>query len=299
MKQYSKALYFIAICSLLSAFDAHAATCGEVDPCKIDTANGGSYYVSLPKNVTPTEQLAPFIFFHGHNGSGKGVMKNKGLLRDLHKAGFAVISPDGPLFNFRGRSVRGWAARHEQGTPRGGRNDVRFIENVLLDVKARLKLNIDNTVVAGFSSGGSMAWHFACYSNFELAGVVSVAGGLRRPLPRGGVQQPDGSIASTCSGPPRKLVHIHGFSDRQVPLEGRGIRAWHQGDVYEGLSVMRHTNQCKSRPTKIETKGAFWCRTWSDCGTKRPIKFCLHSGGHGMPRGWLKQGLDFIGKIGG
>ncbi len=286
------------ICAAYTPANAATEVCGDSQPCELSGANGGSYYISMPNKGDAVEELRPFVFFHGHNGSGKGVMRNKNLLRALHKAGFVVISPDGPQFNFRGRSVRGWAARLEQGPPRGGRDDVRFIENVLLDVKTRLKLDIDKTIVSGFSSGGSMAWHFACYSEFRLDGVVSVAGGLRRPLPTGGAKQRDGSIANKCPGGPRKLVHIHGFSDRQVPLEGRGIRAWHQGDVFEGLAVMRNTNQCGSRPDKVETKGAYWCRTWSGCGTGKYIQFCLHPGGHGMPKGWLGQGLGFVNDTG-
>ncbi len=141
-----------------------------------------------------------------------------------------------------------------------------------------------------------MAWFFGCYSSVPVAAIVSVAGGLRRPLPQTGIAQADGSTAIACPGGPRKLLHIHGFADRQVPLEVRGIRAWHQGDVFEGLSVQRHTNQCKSRPDRIETQGAFWCRTWDGCGSGKAISFCLHAGGHGMPAGWLEQTLRWASK---
>ena len=157
-------------------------------------------------------------------------------------------------------------------------------------------MDIENTVISGFSSGGSMAWFFSCYSKVPLAGVVAVAGGLRRPLPpspKGGSQDVE-TVSTTCPGGPRKLIHIHGFSDRQVPLEGRGIRSWHQGDVFEGLSVQRQTNQCGSRPDKISTDGPFWCRQWTRCASSKPIRLCLHAGGHGMPKNWLSESLNWL-----
>ena len=84
-----------------------------------------------------------------------------------------------------------------------------------------------------------MAWYFSCYSTMKLAGVYAVSGALRRPLPQPGVKQADGSIATTYPGGARKLIHLHGYADRTVPLEGRGIGNWHQGDVFEGLAVRR------------------------------------------------------------
>lgn len=270
----------------------HAADCGEEHACKLTGRDGGQYFLSAPDNMKPGAPV--FVFFHGHNGSGAGVMRNKGLVRALHKEGYVVVAPDGPLFTFRGRTAKGWAARPEGKNPRGKRDDIKFVERVLEDVAGRLTVDLEKTVVSGFSSGGSMAWYFACYAKSQLAGVIGVAGGLRRPLPERGEKQLDGSIAKSCPAGPRKLIHIHGFSDRQVPLEGRGIRSWHQGDVFEGLAVQRHTNGCRSRPSKMTMNEGFWCRDWTGCQSAQSIRLCLHPGGHGMPKGWLSKGLDWL-----
>lgn len=286
------ALFLTLICCGVSVV-AFSAECGDDNPCSISGPEGGTYYIALSDDNSKAA-LKPFVFFHGHNGSGAGVMKNEGMKRALRKSGYVLIAPDGPLFNFRGREARGWAARPEGENPRGMRDDVRFVEQVLDDAAKRMNLDLRKTVVSGFSSGGSMAWFFSCYSRYDLHGVLAVAGGLRRPLPDNGIKQLDGSTAIRCPAGPRRLVHIHGFSDRQVPLEGRGIRAWHQGDVFEGLAVQRHTNQCGSRPDKVNGKGPFWCRTWNKCESGKSMRMCLHGGGHGMPKGWLPQGLKFL-----
>ncbi|MEP0943687.1 MAG: alpha/beta fold hydrolase [Rhizobiaceae bacterium] len=275
-----------------------AQVCGQSVACQVSGEDGGTYYVTPPSVGTEVNNLPIFVFFHGHNGSGAGVVRNKGLIGALNRAGFVVVAPDGPQFTFNGRTSRGWAARPEGESPRGGRDDIKFVENVLLDVSRRYPVDLDKTVMSGFSSGGSMAWYFSCYSKAPLAGVVAVAGGLRRPLPVSplGAGEAVESVATTCPGGPRKLIHIHGFVDRQVPLEGRGIRAWHQGDVFEGLSVQRQTNQCGSRPDKVAAKGAYWCREWNKCTSQQPVRLCLHAGGHGMPKNWLRESLDWLQK---
>jgi polyhydroxybutyrate depolymerase len=131
--------------------------CALGHPCSLAGPDGGTYYLAFPANWDGKEPLKPFVFFHGHNGSGAGEIRNRTLVQGVTTRGYLMISPDGPLFDFRGRSVRGWAARPEGANPRGKRNDIRFVERVLADVATRVPVVPNDTVVSGFSSGGSMA----------------------------------------------------------------------------------------------------------------------------------------------
>lgn len=271
-----------------------ALACGGNKVCRLEGANGGTYYLSKPKNSASSASRRLFVFFHGHNGSGARLIENRSLVRTLHKGGFVLVAPDGPAFVSNGRTTRGWAARPEGDAPRGGRSDIAFVERVLRRVARDHDIDLRHTVVGGFSSGGSMAWYFGCYSTMPLAGIVAVAGTLRRPMPERFTTSPDGAKETMCPGPPRKLIHIHGFSDRQVPLEGRQIRSWHQGDVFEGLATMRRTNGCNTRPDRISIKQSYWCRDWDRCKSDVPLRLCLHQGGHGLPRNWLSLGLEWI-----
>jgi len=90
------------------------------------------------------------------------------------------------------------------------------------------------------------------------------------------------------------MLHIHGFSDKQVPLEGRRIRDWHQGDVFESLGLLRATNRCQSNPHHIGSDKQFSCRLWSSCKSGFDIEFCLHPGGHGLPKGWVEMALQWF-----
>lgn len=263
--------------------------CATPTPCKVSGPDGGTYYLQTPKGWDGKTTLKPFVFFHGHSGSGAGVVKNRRLVKAIGTQGYVLVAPDGPIFKFGNRKVRGWAARRTIKPTNRERNDIKFVEKMLADMSQRLPVDLKQTVVSGFSSGASMAWYFGCYSKAPLAGVVAVAGGLRRPLP-----DIVGSLSPVCPGGPRRVLHIHGFGDMQVPLEGRAIRAWHQGDIFEGLDVQRNTNRCGSRPDKIEIGTRLWCRQWTKCESGKPIRLCLHKGGHSLPKGWLDETFRWI-----
>ena len=274
-------------CSL--SFAAAQQGCEPEIGCTISGENGGTYHVAFPADWDGKSQLVPFFFFHGHNGSGASVIANRSLVNTVTGKGYALIAPDGPEFTFSNRTTRGWAARREPGAPRGGRDDIAFVERVLDDLKTRWSMKTQLSVMSGFSSGGSMAWYFGCYSSRPVGAIAALAGGLRRPLPEG-VQSQRG----VCPGGPRRLIHIHGFADRQVPLEGRAIRSWHQGDVFEGLAVQRRTNGCVSRPSQMKIEGRLWCRSWIGCKSDNAVRLCLHPGGHGTPKGWFSLVHDWV-----
>lgn len=267
------AVLAIALGTLASA---GAVAQGSGRPCGLDSVcsiDGGEYYLSFPEDWDGTTSLPAIVFFHGHNSTGQSALKSQTLRRVFVDNGYLLISPNGE--RIQGRNTRRWPARPLE--PGQWRDDVAFVLDVMADVAERVPLQEDRVLVSGFSAGGSMAWMMACYEGEHFAGFASVAGALRRPIPQ-----------ETCPGGPVRMMHIHGFSDAQVPLEGRGIGDWHQGDAFESLSLLRETNQCRTNPTTITMGEKFQCRIWQGCGSDRDIQFCLHDGGHGLPQGWAE-----------
>ncbi len=249
--------------------------CGPDAPCR--TASG-IYHLAFPGDWDGKARLSAVMFFHGHNSSGRNAVSNKSLVKKFAGRGYLLIAPTGTAGN--GRTALGWPANRRSS---GRRDDIAFVSEVIADIEKRLPLQRDKILVTGFSSGGSMVWHLACYSFDRFAAYASVAGGLRRPLPD-----------EKCPGGPFRMLHIHGFGDAQVPLEGRGIRDWHQGDVFEGLSVLRKTNGCRSNPTDFSVFGQFQCRRWDGCESGATVEFCLHPRGHELPRGWAEKVLEWF-----
>lgn len=267
----------LAALALLSPSAGTATACEAGAVC---TAGGGSYRYALPENWDGQSPLPVLIFYHGHRSSGAAMLRSRGLIGAFTGAGFTVVAPDGER---RSETVLGWAARPGS----GGRDNLAFSLAVLADLESHVPVDTGRIWAGGFSAGGSMAWMMACYEGARLQGAFSVAGALRRPVP-----------AEGCPGGAVPFLQIHGYSDRQVPLEGRGIGSWHQGDVFESLSLIRGANGCESRPAAIETDGPFWCRDWTGCGSGKDVRMCLHPGGHGLPRGWTDEALRFVAGAG-
>ena len=175
-------------------------------------------------------------------------------------------------------SVRSYPAR--EGSPR---DDVAFTLATLADAATRADLDLERVYASGFSAGGSMAWLLACEAGDRLAGLVSVAGALRRPND------------TTCAGlAGLPVMQVHGFADAQVPYEGRGIRIWHQGSVWESLERARVQNDCRSNPDEIVIDENFRTRLWDASCARAPVQFVEHDGGHGLPPGWSALARAFF-----
>lgn len=248
---------------------AASQDCGPDIPCELA---GGSYHMRVPSGEGPHPVL---IWYHGHRGNGASIHRAGGLQSAFLDQGYALIAPNG--FHSDG-GARSYPAR--DGAPR---DDVAFTFAVLADAAAQVNLDAERVYAGGFSAGGSMVWLLGCAAGDRLAGLVSVAGALRRPN------------ATDCAGlEGLPILHIHGFADAQVPLEGRAIRDWHQGSVWETLARARAANGCRSNPDRIEIDATYRSRAWdASCDTGR-IRLDLHDGGHGLPRGWANRAREYF-----
>ncbi|WP_223424519.1 alpha/beta hydrolase family esterase [Tateyamaria pelophila] len=258
----------IALLALLP-LSAAAQDCGPDSPCEIA---GGTYHLRLPAGDGPHPVL---IWYHGHRGNGASIHRGGGLQNDFLENGYALLAPNGYQ---SGDGPRSYPAR--EGSPR---DDVAFTFAALADAGQRASLNTDRVYVGGFSAGGSMAWLLACAAGDRLSGMVSVAGALRRPN------------ATDCAGlKGLPILQIHGFGDGQVPFEGRAIRNWHQGSVWDALERARVVNGCRSNPDRVEIDEAYRSRVWDVSCDTGAVRLDVHDGGHGLPRGWTARARDFL-----
>ncbi|MEM8651065.1 MAG: dienelactone hydrolase family protein [Pseudomonadota bacterium] len=261
------ALVFILMCAWSPAI---AQECGPETPCETEN---GSYHLKLPDGEGPYPVL---IWYHGFRGNGASIHRSAGLQKDFLEHGYALLAPNGIKRPRDG--ARAYPAR--DGAPR---DDVKFTFDVLKAAGKRANLDLGKVFAGGFSAGGSMAWLLACEEGAQLAGMVSVAGALRRPN------------STDCAGlKDLPVMHVHGFADKQVPLEGRQIRDWHQGSVWETLEKARQVKGCRSNPDDIEIGEAFSHRLWQASCAGAPVRMYLHDGGHGLPQGWTERARRFF-----
>ncbi len=263
------ALAFIAACT---ASAVTAQDCGPDGPCEID---GGTYYLNIPEGKGPHPVL---IWFHGANNNGSSIHRSGGLQRDFLDKGYALLAPNG-----QNRPNRGPTQFFFPGRDGSARDDVAFTLSVLEAAQERADLDLDHLYAAGFSAGGSMAWLFACEAGEKLSGMVSVAGALRSPN------------QTECSGlVDLPIMQVHGFADNQVPLEGRAIRDWHQGSVWDSLKRARAANGCRSHPDEIKISDDFRTRSWEASCSGAPVRIDVHNGGHGLPQTWTARAKAFF-----
>jgi polyhydroxybutyrate depolymerase len=267
-----KAALALALCAV--AGTAQAGCGADPAPCAIAD---GTYQVVLPAGPGPHPAV---VFIHGFGASGEATMTNTGMVDALIARGHAVIAPDGQMrANGQGRS---WDFRMDRPATR---DEVAFLEAVADDAAARFGLMRDRMLLAGFSVGGSMVTYAACAAPGAFRAYAPVAGSFWRPHPQ------------TCVGP-ADLLHLHGWTDGTVPLEGRALRNGAvQGDVFAALEIWRQVNGCASLPSGFAVRGDMQVRSWTGCTSGARIDFALHPGGHGIPPAWADLALDWFATL--
>ncbi|NKB51806.1 MAG: polyhydroxybutyrate depolymerase [Rhizobiaceae bacterium] len=245
----------------------------------------GHYALHLPEVSDEAKPVPALLYFHGAGSSGPKAMRNKGMLKTFTERGYAIIAPSG-LRRPNSRFGPGWSFlpfREKR------RDELAFAHQILEDAARNHNINRDKILVSGFSVGGSLAWYLACQDPDLGRAFAPVAGAFWRPHP-----------ASTDCKSPIKLLHTHGWRDGTVPLEGRPLGGGriYQGDVFEGLRIMRKVNGCAQlRANKFNTAGKFWRRKWTRCVEGSALEFALHTGGHGVPKGWAEMAIDWFEKL--
>lgn len=264
--------------ALLALLPAAASACGgAADPCQ---AGGGIYLAQTPEGPGPHPAL---FFLHGWGGTGAGVMAEEAMVSAALARGWAVVAPQGMprREGDTGASWNSFAAPER-------RDDVAFLAAAAEDAAARFGLDRGRMILGGFSGGGMMTWRVACDAPASFAAYAPVAGLLWRPLPE------------RCAGPVA-MLHVHGWADQVVPLEGRSVAGGRitQGDLFAGLDLMRDAAGCAAdAPDGYDARDPFLLRRWTSCAPGGRIDFALWPGGHSTPAGWADLALGWFEGLG-
>ncbi|GAA6180086.1 hypothetical protein NBRC116594_15240 [Shimia sp. NS0008-38b] len=261
-------------------FGTSIQACSSETPCDV---GGRSYYIAMPENVD--RPVPAVVYVHGWGGSGKGALRNSGMVSGFLARGVAVVAPDGVVRE--GRNGRSWRFHPDSGAQL---DDISFLVAVRDDAEGRFDLDPNRMILAGFSIGGSMTAYSACLKPEAFAAYAPLGGNFWRPHP------------TECAGPVR-LLHTHGWTDGTVPLEGRVVNgrpaddpdALVQGDIFHAMSVWRETNQCDNlKADRFDTDGPYWRRIWDRCSPDSALELALFPGGHSIPRSWPDLVVDWF-----
>ena len=281
MRGYLTALLILYV----TAFSAQAEQiCGAgQNACEIPS---GNYNIELPVRADKDASIPAMIYFHGAGGNGQRALKNREMVDTFLNRGYAVIAPTG-LKRPNSRWGPMWSFHPER---QKQRDELAFAKAVLDDASEKFNIDRDRILMSGFSIGGSLIWYMACEDPSVATAYAPVAGAFWRPHP----------VGSDCKGPVN-LLHTHGWRDGTVPLEGRVLGGGRivQGDTFYSLQIMREVNGCDNlKADRFETSGKFWKRWWTNCTPGSALQFNLFDGGHGVPKGWATEAIDWFEGLG-
>lgn len=247
-----------------------AFACGPDTDCQIGDR---SYRIYLPQEQDGTTPMGALVFAHGYKGSAAGTMRNGALRGMADRLGIALVAA-----NAKGDDWR------LPGTPSGGvtspETELAYFDALRTDILANTAIDPDRIVMAGFSAGGMMTWTLACHRPADYAGFIPVAGTFWAPTP------------GSCTTPPADIIHVHGTSDRIVPLAGRAIGEARQGDVETVLAMYRQVGGHETSKTPALHDGLN-CDAWTAPNDTRLLK-CLHPGGHSFRTDWIAAAWNLI-----
>jgi polyhydroxybutyrate depolymerase len=227
-----------------------AGTNEETDASTVDApAERSSLVVDRPYDVrTPSTYDANVptplvVLLHGYTATAK-IQDGYFLMSALaERKNFLLALPDGtvnPLgenfWNATDACCDGYTS---------GVDDVAYLKAVIEDMKSRFNVDPKRIYAVGHSNGGFMAHRLACDLSADIAGIVSLAGGVY-------------ADASKCSPvEPVAVLQVHGDQDETVIYEG-GAALYPTGAAYPSAKNTAATwakkNGCSADLTDTGTK---------------------------------------------
>lgn len=252
----------------LTAAPAEAAACGgsEAEACRVTAEDGavlGRYRLYRPASA-PADAPGAVIFLHGWRATAAAMIANRALRDTAERLGAVLVAPQG--------SGQSWSY---PGSPEQARDEFAFFDRLRADLTARHGVREDRLLVAGFSMGASMVWWLACARGSDYAAFAPMAGAFWEPLPE------------RCADPAARLHHLHGETDRVVPIGGRRLAGgFAQGDVWASFAALGRGWSTLTR--RDEARGGESCARWRSEDGAVERWFCRHSRGHVWRGAWIE-----------
>ena len=245
--------------------------CGADTDCRLGER---TYRIRMPEGHDGKSQVGAVIFNHGYRGTAAGLMRNKRLSKTISDMGLAFVAPKS--------SGDDWDIPNAPSE--GSNSEISFFDSLKVDLTANHFIDPEKIMVTGFSAGGMMTWNLACERGDIFAAFAPMSGTFWAPVPK------------ECPTMPVNLIHIHGTSDKVVPMAGRAIQKTRQGDVHKALRLA----VAKGDYTKWNSMGEFDGVTCQQRTAKQGniLQLCVHPGGHTFKSAWLVRAWKEFEKAG-
>lgn len=250
--RFAASVFFVSL-ALVGTTAVQA--CGTESDCEIGEHD---YRIYLPERSGKTATMGAIVYAHGYRGNSERVINNDSLRRVADELGVALIAANAVGDDW---SIPG----SPQDMDASGDTEYDYYDALLADVTQRFAIDRQRMVMVGFSAGGMMVWSMACNRGDRFAAFVPMSGTFWNPVPD---ECPSGAV---------NLIHIHGTSDRVVPIAGRAIQKTRQGDVMKAIDLAIRTGRFGA-PQDVRALNLS-CERRTNAGGNL-LELCLHPGGH-------------------
>ncbi len=240
--------------------------------------------------------------YSGSTGSSMTGLTDTLRTKETHvsKKKFYMIDFDGSVRVLKWKKDTGWyfysidrVQFSQQGhgqestkfrTKRLGRDEIRFLREVLAQAKEKHGINPKPVLIIGVGHGGSLVWQIACHTP-GLGEVLAPVDGAYWHAP------------PTKCRPGAKLVHTHDRNSKFWPLKGAPgrERRFSRPSIARNISVMLKANECGPEKTTIRDDDHGFSHTkWTNCQRQNSTELMLIDEKFAFQDWWIEQMLDRV-----
>jgi polyhydroxybutyrate depolymerase len=271
-----------------SAASSSSAKIEEVINCTGKTYQAGDHKMSVnvdgknrtfimhvPSAYKGDKPVPLVVDYHPIGGSGQGQLQGTTYKSQTDPEGVISLYPDGT----GGKSMMG--AGWNVGPCCSNDDDVKFSREMIKSVEEKVCIDTKRVYATGFSMGGGMSNHVACYMSDIYAAVAPAAMDLNK------------TNSATCNPDrPISIIMFRGTNDPVCKYQG-GDSGFNDGLNFLGaegnFNFWKEKNGCSGSPSK-NSNG---CNEYSNCKDGTKVVLCTKQGG-GHDQGDGKVGWPFL-----
>lgn len=234
-----------------------------------------TFIMHVPSQYKGDKAVPLVVDYHPIGGSGQGQLSGTTYKNLTDQEGVISLYPDGT----GGKSMMG--AGWNVGPCCSNDDDVKFSREMIKAVEEKVCIDTKRVYATGFSMGGGMSNHVACYMSDIYAAVAPAAMDLNK------------TNSATCNPErPISIIMFRGTADNVCRYQG-GDSGFNDGLNFLGaegnFKFWAEKNQCSGSPT-TNSNG---CQEYSNCKDGTKVVLCTKQGG-GHEQGDGKVGWPFL-----
>ena len=234
-----------------------------------------TFIMHVPSAYKGDKPVPLVVDYHPIGGSGQGQLSGTTYKSQTDPEGVISLYPDGT----GGKSMMG--AGWNVGPCCSNDDDVKFSREMIKAVEEKVCIDTKRVYATGFSMGGGMSNHVACYMSDIYAAVAPAAMDLNK------------TNSATCNPErPISIIMFRGTNDNVCRYQG-GDSGFNDGLNFLGaegnFQFWAQKNGCTGSPSK-NSNG---CNEYSNCKDGTKVVLCTKQGG-GHEQGDGKVGWPFL-----